>query len=122
MAYSVRTKRIYEPKAADDGKRILVDRLWPRGVSKEEAGLDLWLKEVAPSTPLRKWFGHRPDRWDEFRRRYFSELEGSSALAQLRDIAHAGPVTLLYGAKDEIHNQATALAACLEHKAGPASK
>lgn len=120
MGHSVRTKRIYEPKAASDGQRILVDRLWPRGVAKADAGLDLWLKDVAPSTQLRKWFGHRPDRWDEFQQRYFMELGASSAIQQLRDLSRSGPVTLLYGAKDEVHNQAIALATYLEREPGAA--
>ena len=114
MRLTLRVKRIYEPKSADDGLRILVDRIWPRGVSKTKAGLDLWLKDVAPSTELRKWFGHQPERWDEFERRYFLELDASPAVQQLRDLSRSGPVTLLYGAKDETHNQAVALAAFLE--------
>ena len=120
MGHSVQTKRIYEPKAAGDGQRILVDRLWPRGVARAQASLDLWLKDVAPSTQLRKWFGHRPDRWEEFQKRYFAELKASAAIQQLRDISRAGPVTLLYGAKDEVHNQAVALATYLEHETGSA--
>ena len=120
MGHSVQTKRIYEPKAAGDGQRILVDRLWPRGVARAQASLDLWLKDVAPSTQLRKWFGHRPDRWEEFQKRYFAELKASAAIQQLRDISRAGPVTLLYGAKDEVHNQAAALATYLEHETGSA--
>ena len=120
MGHSVQTKRIYEPKAAGDGQRILVDRLWPRGVARAQASLDLWLKDVAPSTQLRKWFGHSPDRWEEFQKRYFAELKASAAIQQLRDISRAGPVTLLYGAKDEVHNQAAALATYLEHETGSA--
>ncbi|WP_316251213.1 DUF488 domain-containing protein [Sphingomonas sp. JC676] len=108
------TKRVYEPRAGDDGVRVLVDRLWPRGLTKAEAALDLWLKEAAPSTALRKWFGHRPDRWEEFQTRYLVELRTSSAVSQLRDLAQSGPVTLLYAAKDREHNEAIALAAFLE--------
>ena len=101
-------KRIYEPPHADDGKRVLVDRLWPRGVSKDEAELDLWLKPVAPSADLRKWFGHDPARWDEFTRRYRAELaDNSEAVDQLRHMH--GKVTLLYAAHDEQHNQALVL-------------
>jgi uncharacterized protein YeaO (DUF488 family) len=108
-------KKIYEPPAASDGVRVLVDRLWPRGLRKEEAQLDAWLKEVAPSTELRKWFGHDPEKWPEFRRRYFAELDDrAQALRELQSMARAGPVTLLYGARDEQHNQALALSEYLE--------
>ena len=114
MNHPVQTKRIYQPKAASDGQRVLVDRIWPRGVSKAAAALDLWLKDVAPSTELRKWFAHRPYRWVEFRRRYFLELGASAAMAELRALTQAGPVTLLYAAKDTDHNEAVALAAFLK--------
>ena len=107
---SVRIKRVYDEPAADDGERILVDRLWPRGVSKAEAHIDLWLKEVAPSADLRRWFGHKPERWAEFQKRYLAELAGNPALEELRRLARGKPTTLLYGAKDEIHNQARVLA------------
>ena len=108
---SVRTKRVYLPPEASDGKRILVDRLWPRGLTKEKAALDLWLKDAAPSTELRKWFGHDPARWDEFRRRYREELDAMpDATARLRDLAKQGKLTLLYGAHDEAHNNAVVLA------------
>ncbi len=101
-------KRIYEPPAADAGKRVLVDRLWPRGVSKDEAELDLWLKAVAPSPALRKWFGHDPANWDEFTHRYRAELSGNTeAVDQLRHMH--GKVTLLYAAHDEQHNHALVL-------------
>ena len=113
MGYPLLTKRIYEPKAPNDGVRILVDRIWPRGVSKAAAALDLWLKDVAPSTDLRKWFAHRPERWAEFQRRYFLELGSSVAIAELRALAEVGPVTLLYAARDKDHNEAVALAAFL---------
>ena len=115
MHHAVYTKRIYEAKAAKDGLRVLVDRLWPRGVSKAEAALDLWLKDAAPSTELRKWFAHRPDRWDEFRRRYVRELQSTTAIQQLRELSQKGAVTLLYGAKDKEHNEAVALATLLDH-------
>ncbi|MBW8841765.1 MAG: DUF488 domain-containing protein [Sphingomonadales bacterium] len=114
MDYPLQTKRIYEPKAASDGQRVLVDRIWPRGVSKAAAALDLWLKDVAPSTELRKWFAHRPDRWADFQRRYFLELEASAAMVELRTLTQAGPVTLLYAARDRDHNEAVALAAFLK--------
>jgi uncharacterized protein YeaO (DUF488 family) len=118
MRHAVHTKRIYEPKTAADGLRVLVDRLWPRGVSKAKAALDLWMKEAAPSTELRKWFAHRPDRWDEFQRRYVLELQSTTAIQQLRELCQRGPVTLLYGAKDKDHNEAVALAAFLQHAPG----
>ena len=89
---------------------MLVDRLWPRGVSKREAAIDVWLKDVAPSAALRKWFGHDPQRWEEFRRRYLAELaDNTDAVDQLRELAKTGRVTLLYGALDEEHNQARVL-------------
>ncbi|HWJ70711.1 MAG TPA: DUF488 domain-containing protein [Sphingobium sp.] len=103
-------KRVYEPASADDGARILVDRLWPRGVSKEEAALADWMKDVAPSAELRQWFGHEPARWDEFRKRYRMELAGNPGIETLRMMARKGKVTLVYGARDEAHNQAVVLA------------
>lgn len=109
-AASVKLKRAYEPAAADDGTRILVDRLWPRGVSKEHAALDQWMKDIAPSAGLRKWFGHDPARWEEFGRRYTGELHGNAELlGQLRSLARQGPVTLVYSAHDEVHNDAIVL-------------
>jgi uncharacterized protein YeaO (DUF488 family) len=106
----VRLKRVYEPATSDDGTRILVDRLWPRGLSKADAGLDLWLKDIAPSTELRRWFGHDPSRWPEFPRRYQRELaEHTAELDQLRALVEQGTVTLLYGARDEQHNDAVVL-------------
>lgn len=106
----LRIKRVYEPAEPGDGARVLVDRVWPRGVTREAAALTLWLKDVAPSTALRKWFGHEPARWDEFRRRYHAELEqDQDALAELRELRSKGRVTLLYGAHDTEHNQAVAL-------------
>lgn len=106
----IRLKRVYEEKADGDGYRILVDRLWPRGLSKAKAGVDLWLKDIAPSTELRRWFGHDPARWAEFKRRYRDELAGNeAAVATLREHAKAGPVTLLYGARDTQHNDAVVL-------------
>jgi uncharacterized protein YeaO (DUF488 family) len=109
-ATDVRLKRAYEPQAASDGTRILIDRLWPRGVSKAAAAVDLWIKEIAPSTALRKWFGHDPARWQEFRRRYAAELrEHVEELRGLRDQARRGPVTLVYSAHDEAHNDAVVL-------------
>ena len=106
---SVKLKRVYEPAAPADGKRVLVDRLWPRGVAKAKAGIDLWLKEAAPSTELRKWFAHDPEKWPEFQMRYRAELKGSAALATLRELAREGDLTLLYAAKDQEHNEAVVL-------------
>ena len=110
----IRTKRIYEPREPTDGYRLLVDRIWPRGVSKESAGLDAWMREIGPSTELRRWFGHEPSRWQEFKQRYAAELDSRRDLvAEIRALARNGPVTLLYSARDADHNQAVALAAYL---------
>ncbi len=112
---SFKIKRAYEKPARSDGCRVLVDRLWPRGVSKAEAGIDQWRKEIAPSTALRKWFAHDPARWVEFKRRYFAELDAlPELLAELRKLATGRTVTLIYGAKDTEHNQAVALKEYLE--------
>jgi len=109
-ARNIRLKRVYEPAAPADGRRILVDRLWPRGLKQADAAIDRWMKEAAPSTELRKWFGHAPERWPQFRRRYAEELRGREALLdELRALARAGPVTLLYAARDSEHNDAVAL-------------
>jgi len=109
-ASHVKLKRAYEPAGTDDGTRILVDRLWPRGLSKAEAAVDRWLKEIAPSTELRQWFGHDPARWLEFRRRYTEELRQHEAvLDEIRALARKDTVTLVYGARDETHNDAVAL-------------
>ena len=114
MTFDIAVKRIYEAPDKADGQRVLVDRIWPRGVSKEHAALALWLKEIAPSDELRKWFGHEPARWAEFRERYRVELDGNDeAVAQLRGLLGEGKVTLLYGAHDEAHNNAVALAGYL---------
>lgn len=107
---NLRIKRAYEPAAPEDGERFLVDRLWPRGVRKETLLLTGWLKEVAPSDGLRRWFGHAPERWEEFRRRYQDELKAQrTAMQSLRDALKRGPVTLVYSAHDEAHNQAVIL-------------
>lgn len=111
---TIHIKRVYEAAVTGDGKRILVDRLWPRGLSKDKAHVDLWLKEIAPSNELRKWFAHDPAKWPEFQRRYKHELkEHREQLTQLRREAAHGRVTLLYGAHDEEHNQAVVLAQLL---------
>jgi uncharacterized protein YeaO (DUF488 family) len=109
-AANVRLKRAYESPSANDGTRVLVDRLWPRGVAKADAAVDVWHKDLAPSTALRKWFGHDPARWPEFRKRYAEELRQHPELFdQLRELARAGPVTLVYSAHDELHNDAVVL-------------
>ncbi len=106
----IKIKRIYESSAKDDGFRVLVDRLWPRGVSKEKAKLDLWLKEIAPSDAVRKWFGHKEERWEEFKKRYREELaEKKELVEQLKTMDNKGTVTLLYAAKDEARNNAVVL-------------
>jgi uncharacterized protein YeaO (DUF488 family) len=110
-------KRVYEQPSRADGVRILVDRLWPRGLTKERARVDIWLKDIAPSTELRKWFSHDPDKWAEFQTRYRQELKSKGEqLAVLREKAAKGPVTLLYGAKDEAHNEAVVLLKLLQSK------
>jgi uncharacterized protein YeaO (DUF488 family) len=107
---NVRLKRAYELPAADDGARILVDRLWPRGVSKQAAALDEWMKDIAPSTELRRWFGHAPARWEEFRHRYAEELHrNQSLLEELRARALHRRITLVFSARDEAHNHAVVL-------------
>jgi uncharacterized protein YeaO (DUF488 family) len=109
-AANIKLKRAYEPASPEDGARILVDRLWPRGVAKADAALDLWAKELAPSTELREWFGHDPARWAEFQVRYADEVrQHADELEQVRSMARQGPVTLVYAARDEHHNDAVAL-------------
>jgi uncharacterized protein YeaO (DUF488 family) len=106
----IKLKRAYETPAKDDGERILVERLWPRGLTKLRANIDLWLKDVAPSTELRRWFGHDPDKWDEFCRRYHKELkENNDLIKLLKSKAKAGTITLIYAAQDEKHNGALVL-------------
>lgn len=110
-------KRAYEPPSPDDGTRILIDRIWPRGLSRDSLALDDWLKELAPSAGLRRWFGHDPRKWDGFRQRYFAELEAAEApLAGLRARIRDGRVTLVYGARDERYNNAVALKQYLEER------
>jgi uncharacterized protein YeaO (DUF488 family) len=110
---NIRIKRVYEPPEAADGTRVLVDRLWPRGLDKRE--IDRWLKEIAPSTELRRWFGHQPERWPEFRWRYAAELQQRpELLEELRALAEKGPVTLLFAARDAERNNAVVLRDLLE--------
>lgn len=113
---TIALKRIYEDASPDDGYRVLVDRVWPRGISKDKAALDEWVKEVAPSTDLRKWFGHDPARWEAFQTAYREELDQCDAqtMEHLRDKARSDKLTLLFGARDEQRNQAVVLKAYLE--------
>ena len=127
-ATSPKLKRVYDPPEPGDGARILVDRLWPRGIAKDKARIDLWLKEIAPSDGLRRRFHGHPEKWDAFCAAYEAELEGEAAQAaakELRDRLHQGPVTLLYASRDEEHNNAVALKAWLarprKRKKDPAS-
>jgi len=114
---TIRLKRAYEPPEAGDGTRVLVERLWPRGLSKERAAVDLWLKDVAPSPELRRWYGHDIDRWPEFRRRYREELLGhEDDLAHLRRLAREGPVTFVFGSRDLEHSSAILLREVVERR------
>ncbi len=117
---AVQVKRAYEKPAKSDGFRVLIDRLWPRGVRKEDLKLDQWLKELGPSTELRKWFGHDPEKWEEFRKRYFRELDSHpEEIRQLRAKMRQGPLTLVFGSKEQRFNDATALKEYLEgHRKG----
>jgi uncharacterized protein YeaO (DUF488 family) len=109
-AEHVRLRRIYEPPGPDDGARVLVERLWPRGLTRTKAALDLWLKEIAPSTELRRWYGHEPARWRGFRRRYLAELRLSTERTEaLRELARRGPITLLFATRDVSHSGAAVL-------------
>jgi uncharacterized protein YeaO (DUF488 family) len=115
----IKLKRVYEEEAPDDGVRYLVERLWPRGVKKESLHIDGWLKEAGPSTELRKWFSHDPEKWAEFRRKYFAELDhATEAWSEIREAARRGTVTLLYSSHDTEHNNAVALKEYLERKMG----
>lgn len=110
VAANVKLKRAYQPAAAEDGTRILIDRLWPRGVKKTDAAIDQWPKELAPSTELRQWFGHDPERWPEFRQRYAAEIrQRADLLEPLRQLARQGTITLVFAAHDEEHNNAVVM-------------
>ncbi len=114
---TIRLKRVYEAPDEADGTRILVERLWPRGLTKERAAIDLWTKEVAPSTELRRWYGHDPDKWEEFRRRYRADLDAMGELLdEIKRRLKEGPVTFVYAAKDEEHNSAVVLKEFLERR------
>ncbi len=113
----IQLKRAYDRPSAEDGKRFLVERLWPRGMKKTELRIDAWLKDVAPSTALRRWFSHDPDKWTEFRRRYFAELDkNTEAWEQILQAAQRGRITLIYSSHDQQHNNAVALKDFLEPK------
>jgi uncharacterized protein YeaO (DUF488 family) len=115
---TILVKRVYEPPAGTDGIRVFVERLWPRGVSKESAHFDLWLKEISPSPELRKWYAHDPEKWEEFQERYRGELERNpEAVGRLLGLLDRGPVTLIYAARDEERNSAVLLKAFLEERA-----
>jgi uncharacterized protein YeaO (DUF488 family) len=119
----IRIKRVYEPRDQQDGKRILVDRLWPRGLTKARAGVDFWLKDIAPSIGLRKWFGHDPAKWAEFKTRYRVELKKrGEQFALLKEATSKSPVTLVYGARDETHNGAAVLRESLSRRSAPMKK
>ncbi|MBZ0300849.1 MAG: DUF488 domain-containing protein [Anaerolineae bacterium] len=112
---TIALKRIYEPIEEQDGYRVLVDRLWPRGIRKNAAAIDLWLKDIAPSTALRQWFNHDPKKWDDFKARYFVELDDNQEYLQpLLDTIREGNISLIYSSRDEMHNQAVALREYLE--------
>ena len=111
---SIFLKRVYEPSAKTDGVRVLVDRLWPRGVTKSKANINLWVKDLAPSTELRKWFGHDPEKWSEFQKKYRAELKDNPALSEIRALSCQDNVTLIYAAKDEVHNHALVLKQVLD--------
>jgi uncharacterized protein YeaO (DUF488 family) len=113
----IRLKRAYDPVEEEDGARFLVDRLWPRGIRKGDLEIEAWLKEIAPSNDLRRWYGHKPEKWDEFKARYYSELdEGERSLRPLREATDRGTITLIYAARDREHNNAVALREYLETK------
>jgi uncharacterized protein YeaO (DUF488 family) len=116
MTTTIQIKRAYEPAARGDGRRVLVERLWPRGMKKNQLDLDEWLKDVAPSTPLRQWYGHDVERWPEFQRRYRSELRRAPGCDRLLRAAHEGRLTLLYSAHDQVHNSAHVLRDFLERR------
>ena len=118
----IKLKRVYEEEASDDGVRYLIERLWPRGIKKASLHIEGWLKDAGPSTELRKWFSHDPAKWQEFRRRYFAELDRvPDAWAPIRDAARHGGVTLLYSSHDTEHNNAVALKEYIERKMGARS-
>ncbi len=121
--HPIRIKRVYEAADDADGFRVLVDRVWPRGITKEKAAVDLWMKEIGPSSSLREWFGHEPERWEEFRTRYRKELDGKRALLdELGAHARKGPLTLVYSARDEERNQAVVIREALKQEPAAAGR
>ncbi len=111
----LKTKRVYEPPSPEDGKRILIDRLWPRGIKKESAAIDDWIKDLAPNSDLRKWFNHEPEKWSEFRKRFFRELDTRDRQVEaIMKLARKGTVTLVYGSREERYNNAIALKEYIE--------
>ena len=120
VAENIRLKRAYNPAGSGDGTRVLIDRLWPRGVRKADAAIDVWAKDIAPSTALRRWFGHDPARWHEFRRRYSEEIHRRrNRLDELRMLAQKGRITLVFAARDEAHNDAVVLREILLGRSTP---
>ncbi len=117
----IKVKRVYEPASPDDGKRVLVERLWPRGMRREQLQIDYWEKEVAPSSELRKWFAHDPNKWDEFKLKYWEELKGNPKIEELKEWARRGTLTLLFSARDKEKNSAQALKEYLEMGSPPAT-
>ncbi len=119
----IKIKRVYDEPSRADGKRILIDRLWPRGLKKEDARIDEWIKEIAPSNELRKWFNHDPDKWREFKRRFFTELHGKQEVVDgIISASRKGTVTLLFGSKEERFNNAAALKEYLEKRMGASER
>ena len=119
----IKIKRVYDDPSRGDGKRILIDRLWPRGLKKEDAHIDEWLKEIAPSNELRKWFNHDPDKWVEFKKRFFTELQGrQDEVVGIISSARKGTVTLLFGSKEERFNNAVALQEYIESRVKPSER
>jgi uncharacterized protein YeaO (DUF488 family) len=115
---NIRLRRIYDPPGPEEGKRVLIDRLWPRGLSKAKAGVDLWAKDIAPSTELRRWYGHEADKWPEFKRRYYAELDANAdGVAELLSLVEGVDVTLLFASREEQLNNAAALKEYLESRA-----
>ena len=110
----IKTKRVYEKAEEADGVRLLIDRLWPRGIKKEELNIDGWMREIAPSDPLRKWFSHDPSKWEEFKRRYWDEVNGKEEFRMLLQLAKEKDVTLVFGSKETRYNNATALKEFIE--------
>lgn len=110
----IKTKRVYEPYEPSDGKRFLIDRLWPRGIKKEELKIDGWLRDIAPSDQLRRWFSHDPSKWEEFKKRYLDEIENKSDFKMLLELAKTDDITLVYSSREQVYNNANALKGFIE--------